>query len=249
MAFTSDKEDKQLYSRADDVLRLSELRKSPCFLGFLNERERFMLEKHLSFSDSISFYGGYDNAQRTVMGSCIYELEPEDYPIKKLCFKFRKTDKLSHRDFLGSLMGLGIERDCVGDILVGEGYAAVFIKDEIAPYIDSQLSKVGRVGVTLIDEKDCRLSFTPETEIKSVIVSSMRLDVIVAALTNLSRGKTSELIVSGKVFVNYSECKNTSLILKENDILTIRGNGKFIVKEQSGTTKKGRIKINIVHYR
>ena len=51
------------------------------------------------------------------------------------------------------------------------------------------------------------------------------------------------------VFVNYSECKNTSLILKENDILTIRGNGKFIVKEQSGTTKKGRIKINIVHYR
>ncbi len=249
MAFTSDKEDKQLFSRADDTVRLCELRHSPCFMGFLNERERFLLEKHLGWFSGLEFFGGYENASRVIMGACEREIDRDEFPLEKLCFKFRKTDRLSHRDFLSSLMGLGIERDCVGDILIGEGFAAVFVKSEIAPYVKSQLTKVGRVGVKLIPESECDISYKPETEEKCVILSSMRLDVIVAALTGLSRGKTSELILSGKVFVNYLENKNVSHTLGENDILTIRGKGKFIIKEQSGTTKKGRVKINIVHYR
>ena len=197
----------------------------------------------------IKFYGGYDNAVRKIMCACDYDVNDKDYSIEKLCYKFRKNDSLSHRDFLGSLMGLGIERSCIGDIIVCEGFAVVFSKCEVSEFIKSQLTKVGRVGVKLISEEECDISYEPNTEILSFIVSSMRLDAVVAAITKLSRGKSASLILSGKVFTNYTENQNVSYFLKPEDILTIRGRGKFIIKEQSSTTKKGRLKINIEHYR
>ena len=248
--FTSDKDDNNLFSRVDDALSLSQIRHKPSFLGFLNEREQYIISGQFSFAkDRIRFFGGYENAARKVMCAYDYDISDEDFPIEKLCYKFRKEDSLSHRDFLGSLMGLGIERSCVGDILVGDGYAAVFVKSEVSDYIKSQLSKIGRAGVKLISEDECDISYEPDTEVLTYIVSSMRLDSVVSAITKLSRAKAASLINSGKVFTNYSENCKVSYFLKPDDILTIRGNGKFIIKEQSSTTKKGRLKINIVHYR
>lgn len=248
--YTSDKEDKELLSRVDDAVFLSSLRHKPVFLGFLNEREQYIISEYLSYSPcEISSYGGYEGAQRKIISFSEYPLEKEDFPVKALYFKFRDKDKLSHRDFLGSLMSLGIERSFVGDIIVNDGAAVCFIKNDIAPYVESQISKIGRVGVRIVSESECDIDFVKDTEVLSVIASSMRLDVIVAALTGLSRDKTSKLIISGKVFVNYAETKNVSHFLKINDILTIRGSGKFVIKDQLGQTKKGRLKINIEHYR
>lgn len=250
MAFTSDKDDKELISRVEDIASLSLTRKKPCFLGFLNEREQYIINKQLPFyNQNISYYGGYDNAARKYL--CFYEGEVEncDYPLSGIYFKFRKSDKLSHRDFLGALMNLGIERSCVGDIIVNEGTAVCFVKNEIKDYIESQVSKIGRIGVRIVSENECNIDFTEDIEELSLIVSSMRLDVIAAAITKLSREKTANLILSGKVFLNYSENKNVSCFLNSDDIITIRGYGKFILKEQTGTTKKGRIKIIINHYR
>ncbi|MCR5653620.1 MAG: hypothetical protein K6F88_07440 [Ruminococcus sp.] len=248
--FTSDKEDNNLYSRADDALNLSQLRHNPCFLGFLNEREQFIISERFSYAKSkIRFFGGYDNAARRVMCACDYDVDNDDFPIDKLCYKFRKEDSLSHRDFLGSLMGLGIERSCIGDIIIEEQFAAVFVKSEVCDYIKSQLTKVGRAGVKLIPDNECLLSYEPDIEVLHFIVSSMRLDAVVAAITKLSRTKSASLILSGKVFTNYFENHNISYILKPDDILTIRGNGKFIIEGQSSVTKKGRLKININHYR
>lgn len=248
--FTSDKDDNNLFSRVDDALNLSQIRHKPSFLGFLNEREQYIVSRQFCFAgDRMTFFGGYDNAARKVLCAYDYDISDEDFPIDKLCYKFRKEDSLSHRDFLGSLMGLGIERSCVGDIIVGDGYAAVFVKSEVSDYIKSQLSKIGRAGVKLIPENECDVSYEPDTEVLSYIVSSMRLDSVVSAITRLSRAKAASLINSGKVFTNYSENCKVSYFLKPDDILTIRGNGKFIIQEQSSTTKKGRLKINIVHYR
>ncbi len=248
--FTSDKEDNNLFSRADDALNLSQTRHKPCFLGFLNEREQYIISEKFRFAnDRIVFFGGYDNAVRKIMCACDYDVDYEEYPIVKLCYKFRKEDNLSHRDFLGSLMGLGIERSCIGDIIVGEKFAAVFVKAEVGEYIKSQLIKIGRTGVRLVSDNECELSYEPETEVLNLIVTSMRLDAVVAAITKLSRAKSADLIFSGKVFINYSENKSTSYFLKPDDILTVRGNGKFIIKEQFSTTKKGRLKIIILHYR
>lgn len=249
--FTSNsKEDCVLFSRADDIIALSSVRGKPCFLGFLNEREAFLLKEYLSWnSDNIHFYGGYDNAKRTMLCCCDYAVDYDDFPVKAVYFKFRTVDKLSHRDFLGALMSLGIERNCIGDILVGEGYAACYVKSEIYDFITSQIFKIGNIGVNIISKEKCNISFEEKTELNTYIVSSMRLDVIVAAVTGLSRSKTNTVILSGKVFVNYCENQNFSALINENDILTIRGYGKFIIKDLAGETKKGRLKIIIEHFR
>lgn len=250
MAFTSDRDDKELISRAEDIAALSLTRKKPYFLGFLNEREQYIINNQLPFYNQyISYFGGYDNAARKFL--CFYEgeVEDSDFPISGIYFKFRKSDRLSHRDFLGALMNLGIERNCVGDIIVNEGEAVCFVKNEIKDYIESQISKVGRIGVKIVSENECNIDYSEDIEELTLIVSSMRLDVIVAAITKLSREKTANLILSGKVFLNYSENKNVSCFLNADDIISIRGYGKFVLKEQTGTTKKGRIKIIINYYR
>jgi RNA-binding protein YlmH len=248
--FISDKEDKSLLSRVDDAARLCSLRHKPCFVGFLNEREQFLVDNHLSHSDVyITFYGGYENAARTVMCASEYETAFDEFPIEAIYFTYKKFDKLTHRDFLGSLMGLGIERSCVGDIIVSDGCAVCFVKSEIAEYVKSQVFKIGRTGVRIADKNDCEIDFEQHFEELSLIVSSMRLDVVVASITGLSREKTAGTILSGKISVNYTENKNVSYTLKENDVLTIRGKGKYIIKGQSGLTKKGRLKINAVNYR
>lgn len=247
MAFTSDKE---LLSRVEDIAFLSQTRKKPCFLGFLNEREQYIINNQLPFyKQNMSYFGGYENAARKCLCFCEFEVDYSDYPISGIYFKFRKNDKLTHRDFLGALMNLGIERNCIGDIIVNEGEAVCFVKDEIRDYVESQISKIGRTGVKIVCENECNIDYSQDIESLSLIVSSMRLDVIVAAITKLSREKTANLILSGKVFLNYNEDKNVSCFLNADDILSIRGYGKFIIKEQIGTTKKGRIKLIINHYR
>lgn len=250
MAYTSDKEDKELISRVEDIADLSLTRNKPYFLGFLNEREQYIIKDRFPFYNSyISYFGGYVNAKRKFLCFCENEVDYQLYPLSSLCFKYRNTDKLSHRDFLGALMNLGIERDCIGDIVVNEGIAVCFVKNEIKEYIASSISKIGKVGVKIVDINDYDIDYSDNIDELSLIISSMRVDVIVAVLTKLSRDKANTLILSGKVFRNYAEIKNSSRLLKENDILTIRGYGKYIIKQQIGFTKKDRIKIIINHYR
>lgn len=249
MAFTSDKEDKELISRVEDIADLSLTRNKPYYLGFLNEREQYIIEKTFPFYETyFSFFGGYKNAKRRFLCFSQDIVDEAEYPFSAVYFTFRKTDKLTHRDFLGALMNLGIERNCVGDIVVNEGKAVCFVKNEIKDYIQSQISKIGRVGVKISD-KSLDIDYSDNIKELQLIVSSLRLDVIAAALTKLSRGKTADFILSGKVYVNYSENKNVSHTLCEGDILSVRGYGKFVIKNQIGTTKKGRIKIIINHYR
>lgn len=151
--YTSDL--KLFNSKLDDAVYLCEKRRSPYFFSFLTEEEQAYAEQHLKSVHFLNygFYGGYENSERRVLG--LFFDEQVDFPVEAILFSFRKTYKLTHRDFLGSLMSLGIERETVGDILVEDGRAVVFVKSEIKDYIVSQISKVGRVGVTLSDaDKD-----------------------------------------------------------------------------------------------
>jgi RNA-binding protein YlmH len=248
--YTSDnKEDKLLIAKAFDVVSLSQTRHKPCFMGFLNEREAYILKEQMSaFGYDVIFYGGYDDALRTMM--CAYEGDTSEisFPIEPVYFKFRESDQLSHRDFLGALMGIGIERSCVGDIVVNNGCAVCYLKSDIAEFVKSQIFKVGRPGVKITDKKPKNLVIANSFDEKVITVSSMRLDVLVASLTGLSREKTAELIMSGKAFYNYSQTQNVSLKISDG-ILSIRGYGKFIIENQIGFTKKGRIKLLIKHFR
>lgn len=248
MAYTSDS-DRLFYSKLDDGVALCEKRHKPYFFSFFSERERMLAHQHLNAAGfhNFAFFGGYDGAERKVLG--VFFDDKADFPVGALTLIFRKSDKLTHRDFLGSLMALGIERETVGDILVEDGRCVVFVKSEIKDYITSQLFKVGRVGVKISETDPGELPQGRGFDEKDITVSSLRLDTIVAAVTGLSREKTKSLILSGNVTRNYLECQNISQTCSEQDTLTIRGKGKFVINGVLGETKKHRIRISMIHYR
>ncbi len=248
--FTSD-DDKQLIAQLNDGIDLCLTRQKPYFMPFMSERKQALLLSELkkAYFDNYLFFGGYGDSERKMLGLFFDEPSESSFPISAIEFSFRKCDKLTHRDFLGSLMSLGIERETVGDILVEDGRAVVFVKTELSDYVKSQISKVGRIGVKVADADLSKLPQGRGFEEKTYIVSSLRLDNIVAAVCKLSREKTRTVIMSDSACVNFEETKNVSLNLKENDVFTIRGKGKFVLKSILGTTGKGRIEISVIHYK
>lgn len=248
--FISDR-DKLFCSKLDDAVELCLTRQKPYFFSFISERKQAVAENYLKsiYFENFAFYGGYENSERKVLGLFFDEPCNDDFPVSPIVFRFRKCDKLSHRDFLGALMSLGIVREAVGDILVEDGRCVVFVKTELENYITSQIFKIGNVSVKFDEFKESDLPQGRGVEELSYIVSSLRLDNIVAAITGLSREKTKALILSGCVSVNFVPTQNVSQILKNDTTLTIRGRGKFILNDILGKTKKDRIRISVLHYR
>ena len=234
-------------ARLQDTINISQKNKKPKFLGFLSCEEKAFAEKKLVASNvEYTFFGGFPNAERTFL-SVPFVLENE-FPISALTIFYRKTDTLTHRDFLGSLMGLGIKREFIGDILIGDGLAVVFLANEIADFVYNQLSKVGRVGVTLkkgylepLPQKNELLEF-------STTVSSLRLDCVVSALGGISRDMACEKISCGLVSINSVVCEKITKQIEEGDILTIRGKGKFYINDSCGRTKKDKIILKYKKY-
>lgn len=240
-----------LIARLEDIIEASAKKQFPSFMGFLNEQEISVLLQHLKKShiNNYRFFGGYENSDRCLLGVSYGDyIEDYYYPITGISFKYRAEFKLSHRDFLGSLMGLGLKREAIGDILVGEGYAVVFVKDEIKKYVFSQIQKIGSVGVIAEEWDNYTLPIKNEFENISCTISSARLDNIVSALVPLSREKSATLIKQGYVCVNSLVTDNVSYTIKTGDKISIRGKGKFIIGEFSGVTKKGRLKIIVQKY-
>ncbi len=246
--FTSDK-DQLFLSKLDDAVELCFRRQKPYFFSFLSERKQALATQYLKniCFDNFSFFGGYNNSERRVLG-LFFDVQTE-FPVSAIQFNFRNCDKLSHRDFLGALMSLGIERETIGDILVEDGRCVVFVKTEIKDYIINQISKIGNVGVKLSTPKNDDLPKGRGFEEKNFTVASLRLDNIVAAVTGLSREKTKNLILSGNVGYNYVATQNISQNVSVGGILTIRGKGKFVVDDVLGETKKHRIRISVIHFR
>lgn len=183
-----------------------------------------------------------------MLALCYDDVQPE-FPISALEFRYRNCDKLNHRDFLGVLMSLGIERETVGDILVDDGRTIVFVKSDLKYYIVSQISKIGNVGVKIYDADLSKLPKGRGTEELSLVVSSLRLDNIVAAVAGMSREKTKSFILTGNVSLNYIQTMNISQQTVAGDVLIIRGKGKYILNAVMGETKKGRIRISLIHFR
>ena len=157
---------------------------------------------------------------------------------------------LGHRDFMGGILSLGIDRSVVGDIAVlSESEAVVFVKSKIAPYIVSELTKIGRDGVKAeIADVSPDFLIPRRYEDMSVVVSSPRLDGVVKAVTNKSRELSAEMVRSGLVELSYVQTDNVSAEVKEGDILTVRGFGKYVIGRTEGTTKSGRVRISIKKY-
>lgn len=152
-------------------------------------------------------------------------------------------EDLSHRDFLGAILKLGIKRTKVGDILIQEEYADIIVKKEIADFITINLERVGNKKVSITEKPLEQLapSIVDYNEINKTL-SSYRLDVYISATYNLSRQESMNIIKSGNVKVNWEPTDKVSKELDAGDVISIRGYGRSILYSVDGISKKGRIK-------
>lgn len=197
--------------------------------------------------------GGYEGAERKLFLFLPDWLEAEDAesqsPIRLLRASFREEFKLTHRDFLGSLMGMGIVREKIGDILVGPDSADLIVLDTVADFLLGSWDSAGRakLAVSAIDPVNLHIPQVQCREARDT-VSSLRLDAVAASGLRMARSKAAALIESGRVQVNWRECVKPDKLLAAGDTVSARGFGKFVLSEVGGVTKKGRTSIVLKVY-
>lgn len=195
--------------------------------------------------------GGYEEAERKIL---VFLPDWADTPPEEeLAFlraSFHGPDSsLTHRDILGSLMGLGVERDRLGDILVSAHSADIVAASSLRDFFLREWGEAGRVKLTVteIGREDLEV---PQAQVKTVrdTVSSLRLDAVAASAFGLSRGRAAELIAAGRVNLDHAACLKPDKQVVQGAVLTARGLGKAKLIEVGGLTKKGRVGIVIERY-
>lgn len=242
-------EDRLLVSKLLDKAELSEKTGGPAHTGFLDPRQQSLLDKALEGIDiEYDFYGGYVGAERAIAIFRPDFYEPEDDErnayFRVLNLRPNKREGLTHRDYLGSLMGLGIKREKTGDIIVAEDVCSIIVLSEIADYISGNLTKVGNTGVSIETANTDGIK-APEPKVREIkaTVASLRLDCVAAPGFGMSRSKAAEFIRAGRLSLNWAETENPDRAVKEGDVLSIRGKGRVVVETVGGRTRKDRIGI------
>ena len=200
-------------------------------------------------------YGGYDEAERRMLVCVPRDLpindeEAEEGLLRVLRVKLPAISReLSHRDYLGSLLGLGIERKLTGDILVRPDGADIFIVPGIEEFLLKELHRIGSVEVKTEAVTAGEL-IIPEARVEFIkdSVSSIRLDSIVSSAFRISRGKAAEAVRKGLVSVDHAECVKPDAAVREGSSIVLKGKGKAVLEETGGESRKGRIRIVIKRY-
>jgi len=199
---------------------------------------------------SYTLIGGYDAAERKLVqfgdeSLCGYT---EDAPACWICAspaapKF--ADKLTHRDFLGSLMGLGIRREVLGDIIIDDNSAYIYCLTSIADYIISEFTqaKHTKIKVSFVTAPPDKAASLPEKS--RIVISSERLDAVIAAVYRISRSESQQLFVKEHVFVNSRLITSTSYSPDMGSVISVRGHGRFIYEGIERETKKGRLSASV----
>ncbi len=256
MALQTEKEIIQLQRRLKDLAEKSFRQNIYTFSSFLGLAELevyYKMEKELWFAHP-TLFGGDEGAERKMIrfGSAEEFGYEEAFPIvclhiKPLLAKF--ADKLSHRDFLGALMNLGMERNCIGDIRVGEKEGYLYCQDTMSEYICDNLTQIKHTHVKCEAVEQIGTTQADEPEEKTVLVSSLRLDGCIAKLYNISRTESLNLFQSGRVYVDGRLTENNSRALKDGETVNVRGYGKFVYKGIKYETKKGKNCLEMLVYR
>ncbi len=231
-----------------EAVERSEKIGKPCFFGFLSEEESAFLKSFAN--ERVMFFGGRDNAERVFVGAFPQNIpkSKKAFPIKTITLNYRKQKNLTHRDFLGSVLALGIKREAIGDILIDDTRAVLFVNSSVAPLILNELKMVGRQGVTLIEGTNEALPEAEKREQTVFTVSSLRLDCVISAVFSLSRNSATEFIEQRLVRINSMTAEKPTRLVCEGDKISLRGKGKFTLKSLNGETKKGRLKIIVEKY-
>ncbi len=238
-----------LIARINDIFDISQKTNKPKFLGFLSREEIALAQRVLENRNAdFTVFGGFYGAERQMILCKPDWCDDVNFPITAVTFSYREVDTLKHRDFLGALMALGITRESIGDILVENGRAVAFFKDEVLEFVKSNVTKIGRVGVNLSVGFKQPLPESSKLIATSKTVSSLRLDCVVSALSDVSRNKAEEFINLGYVSVNSVVCEKATKQITEKDVVSIRSKGKFIIDSTNKKSKKDKIILEFKKY-
>lgn len=247
-------EDRVLLAKLWDKIQVGIRKNIPAHTGFLSPRELQLAQYLFGNSPGLFTSGGFPDSERKMFFFLPDYLDEsyligEDSPVICLRATFFKDETPTHRDFLGALMGCGIARECVGDILVNDGFCDFFVTEEIAPYILQTFENAGRVSlkVSRIPLQNVAIPDQQYTEIKDT-VASVRLDSIISSGFRISRGTAGEYIAAGKAAIDGLTCEKPDKTVSEGAKVSVRGLGKIKMTQIGHTTKKGRISVTLHRY-
>lgn len=250
-----DGEERILLARVLDKLELAQSRSVPAHTSFLSPAQRVAVENLIAASGYPRhlFYGGFPDAERTI---CLFlpDWQEEedalfDPPISALRCTFQGGSDVSHRDFLGSILGLGITREKLGDFLVGDDHCDILLLPELLDFLQMNLESAGRVKLRMTPITLGELNI-PTVQVKAIrdTVATLRLDAVMSSGFSIARGKAADLISAGRVLHNHRECRKGDRSVAQGDVISCRGLGKCVVKTVGGLSKKGRTMIELERY-
>lgn len=252
-----DAESRISLARLLDRLELCRRRSIPAHSHFLSDGEQKLAAQAIAAAGGETahqFYGGYEGAGRQV---CVFLPEwaedfvpaGEDDPLAAVETPLPRESKLTHRDFLGSLMGMGLTRDVLGDILVGEETCQVVCLKTALPTLLRQWSEAGRCAVKPREiPLDALRPVESRIQRRCETFQSLRFDAVAAAGFGISRAKAAGLIASGRLLLNHLPCVKPDRLLEEGDSLTGKGLGKCTLTKVNGLSRKGRIIAEVERY-
>lgn len=245
------KDEQSFIEQVSDWQREVEDRYTPKITDFLDPRQRFIVASIVGQANDLTVYkeGVFEQAERkrVIIAPSYYVPEKDDYQVTIFSVNYpSKFVQLRHPDVLGALLSLGIERGKFGDIRVAENTVQFAIATEVADYVRANLSSIGKVKVHVEELGVKPLLRVEEQWIeRSYTVSSMRLDVVLATVLNISRQKSQSLVAAGRVKVNWTLREQVAFELQEGDIISARGFGRLKVIMTEGRTKKDKIRLQV----
>ncbi len=247
------KEEQQVEKRLLDLAETAYRRGIPVYSDFLNLNELHIyqgIRPKLSYVETESF-GGYELAERQMAAFYPDALFCLEYPLA--CLKIsplqeRFAEKLTHRDCLGAVLNLGLNRSKVGDILMEEQEALLFCHKSMADFICENLARIRHTSVYARPLEPAEIHYEPKYEELTGTLASVRLDSLLSLALGASRSSLTALIEGGRVFVNGKLITSNGYEPKEGDLVSVRGMGRFCFYGSGGQSKKGRRYVTVRKY-
>lgn len=240
--------------RLIDLSKQADMKNIVVFSDFLNLNEQniYHISKKEMYCNG-TLFGGYDNAERQMIAFIPDALSYDwNYPIyclevKPLAPKF--AEKLTHRDVLGSIMNLGIDRSKLGDIIIKENCFYIICEEIISKVMQEQLTRIKHTTVKIQQMSlPIEMNISPDLEVVQDLVASNRIDCIIAKAYHTSRSEAAEFLLSEKVFVNGKCISNCNQNIQTGDIVSVRGKGRFVFETSDSLSKKGKLRVTFKKY-
>lgn len=245
------KEEREFIDKAIDAIERVTRNYEPKLMDFVDPREQDIAKSIVGNHEEVKlyFFGGNESVERKRLLLCPDYFEPTSDDFQLTVYKIHypsKFAKLEHRQVMGTLLNMGITRGKFGDIIISDGEVFFVAAKEIVSFLENNISKMGKMGVTLSKVHINQLPDLKEDLIEiHTTVSSMRLDVVISAVSNWSRQNAQLKIKQGHAQVNYKTIENSDFEVKVGDLISVRGFGRMRILDIDGQTKKQKWRLHV----